>query len=294
MNNEIWPNFFIVGTGRGGTSSLYHYLSQHPDIFMSPIKEPYFFCQELISDITTGNFVLDKDKYLELFNDISGRRVVGEASAAYLDFPPTAGRIKTSVPDAKIIIMLRNPSERAFSEYLANVTLGYEKRTFNQTVTDEIKEIRNEPTNAYNSVSRGLYYNHVKRYQDLFGNKNVKVIIFEDFIKNTQLILEEVLEFLGINKKIEFELEPKNQYRIPKGGIAELLFADSKIRKIIKKSIPVNMRIRFGEKYLLKKEIRPTIDLETKKILDDIYSEDINKLSNLLNRELKWKPFQKD
>ena len=117
---------------------------------------------------------------------------------------------------------------------------------------------------------------------------------FEDFIKNTQLILEEVLEFLGINKKIEFELEPKNQYRIPKGGIAELLFADSKIRKIIKKSIPVNMRIRFGEKYLLKKEIRPTIDLETKKILDDIYSEDINKLSNLLNRELKWKPFQKD
>ena len=122
------PSFFIVGAPKAGTTSLYHYLEEHPEVYMSPIKETNFFSskqmqeQELYYDATP---IQSKNQYLELFKDVSQEKQVGEASVSYLYYTGVAKKILEFNPKAKIVIMLRNPVERAFSHYLMDKRLGY-------------------------------------------------------------------------------------------------------------------------------------------------------------------------
>src|SRR2546423_2056748 len=129
------PNFFICGAAHAATTSLWHYLRQHPDIYMPPTieqKEPAYFC-----DIYGTN---DSDFYLSLFADADGRKRVGEASTAYLTWPASAAKIRATVPEAKIIISLRNPVERAWSLYKWMRAHDYEKiPTFAEALEAEDK-----------------------------------------------------------------------------------------------------------------------------------------------------------
>src|SRR6188508_1581564 len=123
------PNFFIVGAPKAGTTSLYYYLKRHPEVFMSPIKEPNFFAYE--ETIKQNLYHKEKgvgtlEEYKDLFAEANGRhKAIGEASVSYLFYPPVPERIKQMVPDAKIIISLRNPVDRALSHYYMEYKLGY-------------------------------------------------------------------------------------------------------------------------------------------------------------------------
>jgi hypothetical protein len=118
------PNFFICGAARSGTTSMWEYLRQHPDIFMPPVfehKEPSFFCDSY--------GVGDWDAYLSLFAEAGKRKRVGEASGPYLTSPESPGRIKKVINDPRIVILLRNPAERAWSLFKWMHENGYEKIT---------------------------------------------------------------------------------------------------------------------------------------------------------------------
>src|SRR5262249_11013082 len=111
--SEIWPNFFIVGAPRAGTTSLYIYLKQIPGIYMSPVKEPHYFNHE------PGE--RSRDEYLELFRAADTAVAVGEASVGYLRHPDAPLRIRANVPHAKIIMSLRDPVEKVYSQYFEQV-----------------------------------------------------------------------------------------------------------------------------------------------------------------------------
>ena len=135
--NKTEPNFFIVGAPKAGTTSLYKYLESHPDIFMSALKETNYFSFTEIEEqklYYREKGVSDWNSYLSLFENASGKKAIGEASVSYLFYPKTARAIKEKFSDARIIIMLRNPAERALSHYFMDYKMGYVKRKFSEIV----------------------------------------------------------------------------------------------------------------------------------------------------------------
>jgi hypothetical protein len=123
MIDDPWPNLFIVGAAKAGTTSLYHYLAQHPDIYMAPVKEPHFFSRIHPAPELEAFFphVSDEADYLSLFANAHAETVRGEASTSYLSHPDVADAIWQKRPEAKIVIMLRDPVERAYSNYWYDV-----------------------------------------------------------------------------------------------------------------------------------------------------------------------------
>ena len=157
-NKETWPNFFIVGAARAGTTSLYTYLKNTPGVYMSEHKEPHYF----IDNMKAGYY--DESKYLQLFKNVKNEKAIGEASVDYLIDPSSAKCIHDKIPDAKIIILLRDPVERAFSSYLT-----YATRTKKDLSSHEIflETFGTEYGLKYDKkwlLGRGLYSSQVKKY----------------------------------------------------------------------------------------------------------------------------------
>lgn len=179
------PNFLIVGAPRCGTTSLYAYLQQHPDVYMSLLKEPrYFPCFGVLPG---ERVVRDRAEYKQLFDGVKTERAIGEASPHYLHAPEAAARIAAELPDAKIIVSLRNPADRAYSSYLGRVRRGVEKRP----VEDAL-----QPGNYFFDAS--LYSDALARYFATFDRSRVKVLLFDDFARDTAVALRDLCAFLDI------------------------------------------------------------------------------------------------
>ena len=169
---NTFPNFFIVGAARSGTTSLDLYLSQHPEIFITLKKETHFFAREQLPERYRGPgdermnrlLIRDEDQYTQLFADAGRSKAIGEASAFYLCYPSSADLIAQTVPDAKIIMVLREPVARTYSAYMFLVRDGRETLGFEEgmSLEEERKEGDFEPMWWYRELS--LYYNQVKHY----------------------------------------------------------------------------------------------------------------------------------
>ena len=148
---EQYPNFFIVGAARCGTTSLYHYLNESSDVFMSKIKEPHFFASNFCKLINLYSMT-NKEEYLKLFENVTTEQAVGEASVHYFQAIETAGDISRVLPHAKIIIMLRDPVERFFSHYLLLVKFGTIVQDFDKILTKYLNESVSKDSNYYSLV----------------------------------------------------------------------------------------------------------------------------------------------
>ena len=191
MSQPKVPNFFIVGTGKAGTTSLHRYLRQHPQIYMSPVKEPSFFASEIRGERLgkafrqhverrsrdlpeqlkdgrpvkpLGWLASDWDDYLRLFQQVDGETAIGEASAIYLWSQTAAANIHAQIPDARIVMMLRDPAERAFSQYLHQLATGLTKSTFREHVDQCMRGATKEIGIHYPFLEIGMYSQQVERY----------------------------------------------------------------------------------------------------------------------------------
>jgi len=180
-STQTFPNFFIVGVPRAGTHSLYAYLKQHSKVFMSPRKEPNYFCREIIpDDDPLKEPVRRESDYLALFKDVKNEVAIGEASAFYLRDSLAPELIHEKVPNAKIIIILRDPAERAYSHYLTLVKKNKTRLTFYQMIKNDMKKLEVGKSKAWILI-HGFYYDSLKRYFDIFNKKNIHIIISEEF-----------------------------------------------------------------------------------------------------------------
>ncbi len=204
------PNFFIVGAQKAGTTSLYHYLNQHPQVYMSPIKEPFFFDHELDSkgEVVRREFeghrqpprFTNIEEYSALFEGVRGEKAIGEATPLYIYAPGTAGRIERYVPGAKSIALLRNPADRAYSAFLYAVRMGVEPLTdFAQALREEPFRMRNRWHYVFHYRSRGLYYQQLKRYDEVFGRERLGVGLYEDMREDPAGVAQSVFRFLEVD-----------------------------------------------------------------------------------------------
>jgi len=289
---EKWPNFFIVGAPKAGTTSIYEYLKNHPQIFMSPIKEPNYFSINILTQNDPLNPIRNKKKYLELFKDMKNEKIVGEASPYYLSDYDAPKSIHDISPAAKILISLRDPVEREFSHFLMHQGYGLTIRNFHEQLKIETENY--QTSTEYVTLKHGMYYENVKRYVDIFGNNQVKIIIFEEFIKNPKEGIEEILRFLDLDPKSAiFKNKIHNPYKIVRGPIAQRVIESKKLSKLAKSLMSESTRVSLKEKFFLKRQKKPELESKDKANLIKFYQEDVKKLESVLGRKLPWKNFQK-
>lgn len=181
----IVPNLFIIGAMKSGTTSLHEYLDEHPEIFMSPVKEPGFFAD------CVDYYPSDLKWYLSLFKDVKEEKIIGESSTHYTKLPlctDVAEKIKSFSPDARFIYIMRNPIERAVSHYWHDVKSGMENRDICTAIKKNGKYI------AFSD-----YAFQLKPYFERFGRKNIYTMTFEDLIHDPDKSIKEVLEWLGVD-----------------------------------------------------------------------------------------------
>jgi len=301
--SKILPNFLLVGAAKCGTSSLHKYLAQHPEIFMTKLKEPRFISSQVTPFPLQGPgdhkveawYVKDYEDYVKLFDGAEGFRAVGESSADTLYFyEGTIPVIKQYLGDPRIIIMLRNPVKRAFSAYQHLVRDLREDLSFEEGLIQEPNRIKNNWELIYHYKAVGLYYDSVKAFLDNFSS--VKIVLTEDQEKRPQQILREIFRFLDvdcdcdINTDIRYNLsgKPKSQWLhqfFTQGNMARK-FAQPFARTFLS----ADTRLRISQKILAKNLTRVTINPQIQEQLQRYFEPDIQKLETLLNRDLsRWR-----
>ena len=207
-------NLFIVESTPKGTTSLYHYLNEFPEILMCIRKEPDFFSDSEIQEqgLYYGSSRINTlSKYNSLFSSWIDEPIIGEASVSYLFYPDVPERIKLYNENSKIIIMLRNPIERAFSHYLMDYRLGLTSNSFEEEFD------KKETLNFQQYFLLGNYFHQVKRYLNSFGKENVHIIWYSDFKENTANELNKVISFLGLNTDFKLDFNKiHNSFSMPK------------------------------------------------------------------------------
>jgi len=199
------PDFFIVGAPKCGTTSLYAWLSTHPEVFLSPVKEPYYFCP----DIVEPRYPSERD-YLELFSAAGNAKRVGEASTWYLYSEEAAGRIHDFNPEAGIIILLRDPVGMLESLHNYNLLIGQEDESSLEralALESERAEGRHLPAGV--TQPKALQYRQIvslseqaSRYLQRFGREQVHLILLDDLMADPAATYRGVLDFLGVNRDL--------------------------------------------------------------------------------------------
>lgn len=296
------PNFFIVGAPKCGTTAIYSYLTQHPQIFMSPHKEPTFFGQDLVPP--APYFVREWESYKALFDGAESYPVVGEASVYYLVSKTAASEIRSVAPGAKILIMIRNPIDMMHSWHSQLLYTGLEKeKSFGRALRLEIGRKKGFIENG-EYMHRALFYREmatfseqIERYFEAFGRENVHVVLLEEFSKNNTAIYEEILSFLEVDNTHLPDFSVVNSNKEVRLGLLQNILRKrpKEIRRIAKWIVPL-----FMKRKLIRPALRTLKQLNTReKSRDPLpplyreqlrseFDEEIKRLEILLNRDLPY------
>ncbi|MEL7075410.1 MAG: sulfotransferase [Cyanobacteria bacterium J06631_6] len=289
------PNFLIIGAAKAGTSSLYYYLKQHPDIYMSPIKETNFLALEGDELCYAGpdqginkTSITKLEDYQNLFKNVSTESAVGEASPIYLDSQKAIKNAQKYLPGVKLIAILRNPITRAFSSYSHLMRENLETNPFRAALDQEEERINLKWSHLYYYKQKGFYYQYLQRYFQEFDRNNIKVYLFEDLNHHTLDVVQDIFKYLDVDSSFIPNLTRKNVSGIPQNRFIYNLFTKKNILKSnLKPLFPHKIRRNLYDLVTRKTlKPKPEMDLATKEYLLDLYREDILNLQDLLNRDL--------
>ena len=283
------PNFFLVGAPKAGTTSLYSYLGHHPRIYTSPVKEPHFFADEIRREnfdprVFPGGIVTCWDDYCRLFDQAGDESALGEASVCYLWSPTAPERIAARVPDARILIMLRDPAERAFSQYLHGVSGGVIRWSFREHIERNLGHRTGQFCVHYPFLEFGNYSGQVRRYQERFGS-NVWIGFYQDFKLRPLDIYREICRFLKVDDRFRPNMELR--YREPQvprlesvGWLKRSGWWQAAAARTPSRLRPIARRMLARARGTLR------MDPADRAYLVDFYREDVRTLADLLGRDL--------
>lgn len=308
------PNFLVVGAAKCGTTSLYYYLKNHPDVYMSPIKEPNHFSTDIrpenfsaeykiyeknknldINKYVNGDmkaeqwgaYVHNREHYLKLFKFVKNEKCIGEISNSYLYSQRAADNIHKEFPAMKIIMILRQPAERAYSHYLANLRDGRTTLPFKEEVlNDDAKELHGwSISHLYYEL--GQYSQQVARYLQLFPSEQIKIYLFEDLKQDNKALVKDLYEYLNLRTDIAIPDDKKfNEARLPRfPGFLKMITHLGLKRKIFR-TLPKAWQKKTKAAFF-KGGKPPIMSEEDKKWMSSRYHEDILALEKLIKRDLK-------
>jgi hypothetical protein len=280
------PNFLVIGANKAGTSSLHQYLDQHPDIFMSPVKEPmyfrYGFSDEAL-DLEEKNLVRrlfrTEPEYLQLFEGAKNEKMRGESSTTYLANSSCAKHIHSFNPEMKIIAILRNPIERAYSNYQMYIRKGLENLSFQKAVENERNGLKEKCPQGKKYLKLGKYAQSLSSYFDLFGREQVKVFLYEDMKAQKELLVE-IFQFLEVREDVNIDTSIMHN-SFP-------TFSYNRFVRALQRQLPSGL---VG--HLLSNVLTSKLDEVTFNSLKEYYDEENRTLASLIGRDLShWSRYQ--
>lgn len=271
------PNFLIAGAAKSGSSSLFYYLGKHPDVLTSKVKEPGFFTK----------YWREKDLawYESFFDHWAGESAIGEATVEYMVDENAPGRISQVLPNVKLIFILRNPVERAWSHYWHRVKNGEERRSFEDILSSGDKD-------EY-PIKYGLYATQIERYLQFFDITQMKFVILDDFKEAFKGTIQGIFHFLGVDPTYRIDYEGKINvariYRIKQlSYVAHAIRSSDRIKNLIPSTIyPLFQRpFRFLDELNKRPFQLPPLPVRHREYLQKLYSEEIKRLQGLIGRDL--------
>ncbi len=284
------PDFLCVGAAKSGTTSLHEILSGHKEIFLPERKEIHFFEND-------ENFNQGKEWYQQYFQNVKSEKIIGEITADYMFYDYVPQRIAGTLgSDIKLIYMLRDPVDRAFSEYLFNVRRGYFNGTFLQAIENEKQyDPKKFASRYFTHLNRSMYSFHLAEMNKVFRNqdKNFFIIFEEDFKKNKATTFSNLLDFLEVSQQnLELDQVYKPAYVPRFQAIQKLVFAPSKFKKFVKQFLP-----SYKLRRKIKDQLLPAINKSSAKVekldenvrydlIKNVFYDDIMRTQDLVKRDL--------
>ena len=284
-----FPDYIIIGAAKCGTTSLCNYLDAHPNVKITQPKELDFFGRDSIES--------KLEAYCEHFKEKNGS-LIGEGSVSYMLYSELAAiQIKKYAPKVKIIAMLRNPADRFYSDFWFNINRGvivYKKGMFEGVINDTM-QVSYSPvhkmTYRHSLISKGMYADHLKQYFKHFDKDQIKVIFFEDFIKDSTKVLNSVYEFLGVTAThVEVPTEIHNKTMYP-GKLNSVYVAWKHIKPYLPYKLVVSQREKLTQlKDFFFTEKKADFSAKSRAELVSIYADSIIELESILGKDLShWK-----
>ena len=301
------PNFLVIGAAKAGTNALYHDLRQHPQIYMSPWKEPKFFAFESEADLgfraangkeapVNASVILDQGDYEKLFDAAGDDEIArGEASTHYLYVERSPARIKALIPDAKLIAVLRNPVDRAFSSYQHLVRDDLEPLDFGAALDAEPERIAEHYAYLYRYTDMGFYSEQLDRYETTFPESQLCVLLYDDMRSDPQGTWRRIFSFLGVDEDFVPELSREyNRSGVPKHRLMHrLLNPSAPMKRRLWKVTPQFARERLLDaqtRMVNRKLQRQTMPDRERDRLREVFREEIGRLERRLDRDLShWR-----
>jgi len=292
-----WPNFLIIGACKAGTTSLHHYLAQHPQIFMSPLKEPKFFAYETTPLDVAGpgdraanrRVVTDVDAYRRLFDGVGEESAVGEASCVYLYSESAPERIAHHIPDARLIAVLRDPVERAYSAYLHLVRMGRERLGFMEALDAEPERTRRGWNTFWHLRAGGFYARQLQRYLEHFDRSRLRIHLYDDLQSDETGVLCDIFDCLGVDGS--FRPATGQRYQVSgvpwSRGLHTYLTTPRRMKSWVKPVLPRSLR-EYLERNIERIALRrpPPLPSGARALLVDGYRDDIRELERIIDRDL--------
>jgi hypothetical protein len=294
-----WPTFIVIGGTRCGTTSLHSYLDQHPEVLMSRIKEPNFFIPEGAArnfggpgaDMILRQSVFDESAYRSLFPRTDGVSACGESSPRYLSTPGTAARIRSRLPEVRLIAILRNPVDRALSDFSLRTRDGWEPcRSVEQAVADEERRLaENWATGLYRY--RGYYGRQLHEYFQVFARRQILVVLYEDLVTRPDWLYQLLFSFIGVDSSFRPRMDKSlNVSGVISNPVLRLLWTRSnRIKDFARPFLPLGARRSISEFFISREKQKLTFSPAVRERLLADYREDILLLQSLIDRDLsQW------
>ncbi len=300
---EHLPNFLIIGAAKSATTALFEYLEQHPQVYLSNPKEPHFLAlgdarpafAGPADDVTINRLaVTGFARYQKLFAGAGSAKAIGEASVSTMYYPESIGRIQQHLPDARLVCILRQPADRAYSAFSFMHTRAVEPcESFADALNDEDRRVARNWHHIWHYRRMGFYYEQLKPYFEAFGRERIRAYLFEDFRDDPQAVLRDCMEFLEIDSGFvpTHAPAPHVSGRPRSRWIQTLYNRARRTRAVLRRVVPSSMKRELQRRFAKMNLERVPLSPELRGRLTAVYRDDISRLQDLLDRDLSlWLP----
>lgn len=294
MTTRPVPDFFVIGAYRSGTTLLHRALGQHPEVFVPDLKEPNFYAvdgNDAATPELRARSVVDAAAYQRLYDGANGSQRCGDVSPEYLRNPAAPRRIRRTHPDAPLVAILRDPTERAWSDYLQHRARGTEPcETFAEALEMQDDRRAGLSRSAPHYLDSGRYGEQIERYLDLFGPDQLLVLLYDDLQADADDVIRSVFAHVGVDPTVEVELEDDvNASGLPRNAAYRaLLRARRSVGTRLSRPLVEAVRPHW-DRVMRGGLVKPQLAAADRERLNDIYRDDVERLQALIGRDLgRW------
>lgn len=299
------PSFIIIGAAKSGTSSIADYLGQHPEVYFSTMKESRWLAYretlpkykgygrqgQKIMDSYRESIPKSKEEYMRMFAGASKSQATGEASPCYLYLPSAPKAIRDLIPTTRLVVILRNPVDRAYSSFLHMRREDAEIESFEEALSMEQERIIEGAGLPYHYMSMGYYGKQINMYYNYFNKDQIKILFYDELALFPEKFMADLCNHIEVDSSFRFDLTKiSNVSGIPKNrSLFELLSRQpNKFTRRITSFVPKELRIRARGKIIQKLLEKPKIETATRQRLENGFREDLMLLEDLINRKHPW------